>query len=70
MAKPQPGEVRDTILAFLQGKRGDSSVAEIRAAVDARFGEPISASSVRSALNLGVGSRYERTGRGRYRLKK
>ena len=47
---------------------GDASLGEISAAVAARVGE-IPPSSVRSYLNLNVPNVFERTGRGRYRLK-
>jgi site-specific DNA-methyltransferase (adenine-specific) len=51
-----------------QGSR-DASLAEIREAVSEKLGE-VPPSSVRSYLNLNVPELFERTGRGRYRLKK
>lgn len=47
---------------------GESSLDEISRAVMAQMGAT-SPSSVRSYLNLNVGKTFERTGRGRYRLK-
>ncbi len=67
MARP-PGTVRDAILAYL-AEAEEASVAEIRAAVINKLGD-VSASSIRSYLNLNVPEQFERTGRGRYRLKK
>ena len=65
-----PGTIRDAILAYLSEPAGrEASVAEITAAVAAKLGQ-VSASSVRSYLNLNVPEIFERTGRGRYRLKK
>lgn len=46
---------------------GDATIADINEAVRLRLGG-VSASSVRSYLNLNVGDVFERTGRGRYRL--
>src|SRR5579864_4167180 len=63
-----PGSVRDAILAAMS-KDNEFSVAEIRAAVREKIGE-VSPSSVRSYLNLNVPETFERTGRGKYRLKK
>lgn len=67
MARP-PGTVRDAIRAFLS-EAGEASVAEIRAAVTKNLGN-VPASSIRSYLNLNAPAQFERTGRGRYRLKK
>jgi site-specific DNA-methyltransferase (adenine-specific) len=65
-----PGTVRDAILSFLSEHPGqEGSVGEIRAAVAKRLGQ-VSASSIRSYLNLNVPETFERTARGRYRLKK
>ena len=61
-----PGEVRDAIDAFLR-RQGEANVQEIHAAVSRRLTGKVSASSVRSYLNLNEGSKYERVGRGRYR---
>ncbi|MBA3585251.1 MAG: hypothetical protein H0W36_12125 [Gemmatimonadetes bacterium] len=66
----RPGEIRDALVAYLGSVDGDASVREIYAALEARFGEPVKPSSVRSALNFGVGDLYARTGRGRYRLRR
>ena len=64
-----PGSIRDAITGYLGKKEGDASVQEIRKAVATELGE-VSPSSIRSYLNLNVPHVFERTGRGRYRLKK
>ncbi|HZP75424.1 MAG TPA: DNA methyltransferase [Pseudolabrys sp.] len=63
-----PGTVRDAIVEFLNGQ-GDATLAQIRDAISEKLGA-VSPSSVRSYLNLNVPGTFERTGRGRYRLKK
>ena len=67
-SKHSPGRIRDAIVSCLDLARGDASVAEIRRAVEARIGA-VPASSVRSYLRLNP-DRFERTGRGRYRLRR
>lgn len=67
MAKA-PGSIRDSICSYLQTIGGEASLDEISRAVIAQMGAT-SSSSVRSYLNLNVGKTFERTGRGRYRLK-
>lgn len=62
-----PGTVRDAILAYLS-ETEEASVSEIRAAVISKLGN-VPASSIRSYLNLNAPDYFERTGRGRYRLK-
>ena len=64
----KPGFVRDAIVSYLRSKDGDSSVAEIISAVRKTLGRNVSRSSVQSYLNLNVGTTFERTSRGRYRL--
>ena len=64
-----PGSIRDAILAYMSDVDRDASLAEIRKAVSSKVGT-VSPSSVRSYLNLNVPETFERTGRGRYRLKK
>ena len=66
--KHSPGKVRDAIVSCLDLARGDASVAEIHRAVEARIGA-VPASSVRSYLRLNP-DRFERTERGRYRLRR
>jgi hypothetical protein len=66
--RSRPGQVRDAIAAYLEEKQADASVPEIHAAVAARLGREVPASSVRSYLRLNTGELFERTGRGRYRL--
>lgn len=63
-----PGSIRDSICSYLQMIGGESSLDEISRAVTAQMGAT-SPSSVRSYLNLNVGKTFERTRRGRYRLK-
>ncbi|HET7849530.1 MAG TPA: DNA methyltransferase [Pseudolabrys sp.] len=67
MAKA-PGSIRDSIYSYLQAIGGEASIEEISRAVVAEMGAT-SPSSVRSYLNNNVGKSFERTGRGRYRLK-
>lgn len=67
MAKA-PGSIRDSIYGYLQTIGGEASIDEISRAVVAQMGAT-SPSSVRSYLNNNVGKSFERTGRGRYRLK-
>jgi len=65
-----PGTIRDAILSYLSEVAGhEASIKDIRAAVAKRLGN-VSSSSIRSYLNLNVPETFERTGRGRYRLKK
>lgn len=67
MAQP-PGTIRDAILGCFFAAERDLSVVEITEAVAKRIGR-VSPSSIRSYLNLNVANTFERTGRGRYRLK-
>jgi len=65
-----PGSVRDAIVAYLSTVTGqEASVTDIRAGVSEKLGD-VPPSSIRSYLNLNVPETFERTGRGRYRLKK
>jgi DNA modification methylase len=65
-----PGTIRDAIISYLsQAEDNEASVKDISAAVSNKLGE-VPASSVRSYLNLNVPEIFERTDRGRYRLKK
>jgi hypothetical protein len=68
-ARRRPGEVRDAIVAHLR-EAGEASTSEIRAAVEQRLATPVPASSVRSYLRLNTPATFERTGRGRYRLRR
>jgi hypothetical protein len=68
MAKP-PGTVQNAIVEYLS-VRDAASVSEIIKGVTEQLGT-VSASSVRSSLNLNVGTPgtiFERTGHGKYRL--
>ena len=62
-----PGLVRDSIVAYLAAAES-ASIGEIREAVAARIGD-VPASSVRSYLNINTPDLFERTARGRYRLR-
>ena len=64
-----PGSIRDAIIAYLSERDAGASVAQIKESIEERLGL-VSASSVRSYLNLNVPEKFERTGRGKYRLKK
>jgi site-specific DNA-methyltransferase (adenine-specific) len=66
MQRRAPGSVRDSIVEYLSTVEM-ASVQEICAAVESRLGS-VSASSIRSYLNLNVPERFERVARGRYRL--
>ena len=62
-----PGSVRDSIVNYLTAAEC-ASISEIQQAVAARLGD-VPASSVRSYLNLNTPDLFERTSRGRYRLR-
>lgn len=65
-----PGTIRDAIISYLsQAEENEASVKDISAAVSNKLGQ-VSGSSVRSYLNLNAPEIFERTDRGRYRLKK
>jgi hypothetical protein len=65
-----PGEVRDAIINYLKSRRGDdASVDEIYDAVKRALGSDLPRSSVRSYLGLAEGRHFERTQRGRYRIR-
>ena len=70
MEKLQPGRVRDGIVRFLREHDSIEGVAyeEIAAHLDEELGKPVARSSVRSYLNLNTPGKFERVGRGRYRL--
>lgn len=63
-----PGVVRDSIISFMSALDRDATLIEIHDAVKLRLGS-VPESSVRSYLNLNVPTVFERTGRGKYRLK-
>lgn len=66
MLRNAPGSVRDSIMEFLSSTES-ASIHEIFQAVETKLGS-VSASSVRSYLNLNVPETFERVGRGSYRL--
>lgn len=65
----QPGQVRDAINAYLSSKKDGATIESILAAVSKSIGQDVSASSVRSYLRLNTPAKYERIGRGTYRLR-
>ena len=70
MAKPR-GTVQNAIVEYLKGREA-ASVSEIVEGVTEQLGT-VSSSSVRASLNLNVGTvgtLFERTGHGKYRLAK
>lgn len=67
MARRRPGEVRDAIVGVLEGRREASSVQEISGEVSRLIGT-VSASSVRSYLQLNTPVLFARTERGQYVL--
>lgn len=69
MGKYQPGQIRDGIAECLarQGNEG-ASIGEIKAHLEVAFGEVVPSSSVRSYLQLNTPGKFERLGRGRYRI--
>jgi hypothetical protein len=68
-----PGQIRDAIVKALRRKQGDASVQEIQEAVERELGGDVPRSSVRSYLQLGTDRTepiFDRTGHGRYRLRR
>jgi hypothetical protein len=63
-----PGAIRDSIINYLSTLNADAALPDIMEAVAAKMGK-VSPSSVRSYLNLNVPDLFERTERGRYRLR-
>lgn len=63
----RPGEVRDAIVAHIR-EAGEASATEILRAAEKRLGRKVPGSSVRSYLNLNVGTIFERTKWGHYKL--
>jgi len=65
----QPGAVRDAIDACLgESDPGGTGLTELHERVESHIGQRVARSSVRSYLNLNTPGKYERVGRGRYRL--
>jgi hypothetical protein len=67
----KPGNVRDAIVTYLRRRSTDATMEQIIKAVEATIGHDVPQSSVRSYLRLNTGESkvFDRTGRGRYRLK-
>lgn len=63
-----PGAIRDGIVGYLEALDRDASLSEISEALSLKLGS-VPASSVRSYLNLNTKTLFERTGKGRYRLR-
>jgi site-specific DNA-methyltransferase (adenine-specific) len=64
----KPGVIRDAILATFDKEKRELSVPEICKAVNARLGDDIPPSSVRSYLRINTPGTFLRTERGHYRL--
>lgn len=64
-----PGIIRDSIVEFLSSLDRDASTKEIISAVSASIGADVAASSVRSYLNNNIYDLFERTDRGRFRIR-
>lgn len=69
MERLRPGQVRDAVVRCLAARGVALTVTEIRVCVESDLGVSVPASSVRSYLGLNTGALFERTERGRYRLK-
>jgi DNA modification methylase len=63
-----PGVVRDAIIEFLEERSSPASLSEIYEGVRINLADEVSASSVRSYLQLNEGSVFDRTARGQYVL--
>jgi hypothetical protein len=61
------GEIESAVTTVL-GSAGELRARDVQSAVEDLLGEPVSRSSVKNCLAAGVGTRFERMGRGRYRL--
>ena len=64
------GSITEAVSMVL-GSVGEMRVRDIHAAIEAMLEEPVSRSSVENCLNrksMGHGRRFDRVGRGRYRL--
>lgn len=66
MRRRSPGDIRDAVIGYLETVE-EASPSEIHQAIAARLGE-VSASSVRSYLNLNEPRLFRRLSRGRYGL--
>jgi DNA modification methylase len=67
MSRRRPGEVRDAIVEVLEGRSDPSSVQEISSEVSRLIGQ-VSASSIRSYLQLNTPELFARMERGQYVL--
>jgi DNA modification methylase len=67
MSRRRPGEVRDAIVEVLEGRANPASVQQISSEVSRLIGE-VSASSVRSYLQLNTPELFARMDRGQYVL--
>jgi len=63
-----PGVIRDGVVDYLTALDRDASINEISEALTLKLGT-VPSSSVRSYLNLNASTLFERTGKGRYRLR-
>jgi len=69
MTRRPPGQIRDSIIRYLSLRQEPATIREIHAAIESELSGEVAASSIRSYLNLGVGSQFERVTRGRYQLR-
>ena len=67
-ARNNPGVVRDAIVQYLTAAGGEASVSEITEGIADDLGVQAPRSSVQSSIQLNVPDRFEKVGRGRYRL--
>jgi len=69
MSRFQPGNIRDGIVDCLTRQGADgASIGEIERFMEQSFGESVPPSSVRSYLQLNTPGKFERLGRGRYKI--
>jgi len=64
----KPGSVRDAIFEAFEAMKGEMAVRDIQVFVERKLEGEVSASSVRSYLNLNTPGQFIRTKNGSYRL--
>lgn len=70
-ARPRSGVVKEAVIEVLASSAGPMQAIQIHAAVERLLGRPVSKDTVKSCLSDGAHgpeARFERLGRGRYRL--
>lgn len=68
----RPGVISDAIAEILGDRRNGMRMRDIAAAVSARLGDPVPHASVKSCLwreAHAVGGRFQKVGKGKYRLR-